>query len=233
MQLWSSTTRTSLLERLKENLPVQVFERRGMYNWGENVQECTLAFMVTAFGPVSNRNLSETDAALTKDNQPALFHEFNTWRVTDLPNRLVRDMGSSEVLHAPIIIREVGLDGHTDQLRYTEDKVHLTETILDKIFEINPGATIFLYASEFEAHHIVVWLSHRPRYHQRVVVLFYSFRYFGGDYVMEWVEKSQPARDLRQTIAPNKCFPSSTILAPARFTLFSIIPANALGGHRH
>jgi hypothetical protein len=200
-QVLAQHSAKNLLERLRETLPLQVWEHRGMYSWGAGIQECTLGSMITALGPVGQRNLSEFDAALTKDLQPAPFHEFNTWRVTELPDRLIRDMASSEVEGARIIIREVGPDGHTERYRRTEDTVVLTETALDKIFAINPEATIFLDAREFEAHLIVAWLSHRPRYHNRIVVLLYSFKYFDGDHFVEWVEKAEPAANWRETVA--------------------------------
>ncbi|GAJ95539.1 hypothetical protein RRH01S_12_00960 [Rhizobium rhizogenes NBRC 13257] len=191
----------NLLNKLKEDLPLQVFEHRGMYNWGEDVQECTETSLLTALGEAGKRNLSELDAALTSDNVPAVFHEFNPWRVTTLPDRLVRDLHSSQIRNATVIIRDVELGKHSHTYTVTKDVVPFVEPLLDKVFKVNPNATIFLDGREFEAHIIAAWLSHRPRYHQRVILLFYSFRYGGGEAFVDAVQQEKPALNWRETVA--------------------------------
>nr|BAB16129.1 riorf10 [Rhizobium rhizogenes] len=80
----------NLLERLEETLPLQVIEHRGMYNLGKRVQECTETSLLAALGEIGRRNLSELDAALSSDDVPIASHDFNLWRVSALPDQLVR-----------------------------------------------------------------------------------------------------------------------------------------------
>nr|WML69206.1 agrocinopine synthase [Agrobacterium sp.] [Nicotiana noctiflora] len=172
-----------------------------MYNWGEGVQECTKTSLLTALGNAGKRNLSELDIALTSDSVPTAFHEFNPWRVTLLPDTSVRALHSSQIENATVIIRDVELGKHSQTYTTTKDTVPFIEPLLDKIFETNPNATIFLDGREFEAHIIVAWLSHRPRFHQRDALLFYSFRYSDGEAFVDAVREEGPALNWRKTVA--------------------------------
>jgi len=153
------------------------------------VQECTNTSLLTALGEVGKRNLLELDVVLTSDKVPVVFHEFNPWRVTILSDTLVRDLHSSQIKNAIMIIRDVKLGKHSQTYTCMKDVVPFVEPLLDKVFEVNPNATIFLDGREFEAHISTAWLSHRPKYHQRVILLFYSFRYSGGEAFVDAVEQ--------------------------------------------
>ncbi|KEA04447.1 hypothetical protein QOV31_005242 (plasmid) [Agrobacterium fabrum] len=190
-----------LLEHLEEPLPLQVIEHRGMYNLGKGIQECTETSLLTALGEVGRRNLSELDAALTGDDVPIVSHDFNTWRVSTLPDKLVREFHSADVRDTPIIVREVSHGELTDLSTITKDTVPFLEPLLDKASEVNPGATIFLDGREFEAHIIAAWLSRRPKYRQRVVLLFYTFKYASGEAFVDGVREASPATDWRETVA--------------------------------
>ncbi|MGV1963862.1 MULTISPECIES: glycerophosphodiester phosphodiesterase family protein [Rhizobium] len=190
----------NLLQRLHEPLPLQVIEHRGMYNLGKGVQECTETSILTALGE-GNRNLCELDVALTRDNMPIVSHEFNLWRVTTLPDKPIREMPYREIENVPVIIREISEGRISDSYVVTNDFVPFLEPLLDNVFKVNPVATVFLDGRQFEAHIITAWLSHRPRYHQRVVLLFYTFKYSDGDSFVDAVKGADPAPDWRQTIA--------------------------------
>lgn len=72
---------------------------------------------------------------------------------------------------------------------------------MDKAFSQNCRATIFLDSHEFEAHIIAAWLSHRPRYYQKVILVFYPFRYSGGDHFVRMIEQANPAPGWRKEVA--------------------------------
>ncbi|ASP89596.1 agrocinopine synthase (plasmid) [Sinorhizobium meliloti] len=172
-----------------------------MYDLGKGVQECTRTSVVAALGPAGKRNLTELDIALTCDNVPAAFHEFNPWRVSLLPDTLVRNLHSNEVQGAQVIIRDFVRGKHSETYTQTDDVIELIEPLLDHAFEVNPCATIFLDGREFEAHIITSWLSHRTKYHQRVILLFYTFKYANGKAFAEAVEQENPALSWRKTVA--------------------------------
>ncbi|NEK20670.1 agrocinopine synthase [Rhizobium leguminosarum] len=172
-----------------------------MYDLGKGVQECTRTSLLAALGPVGKRNLTELDVALTSDNVPAAFHEFNPWRVSLLQDTLVRDLRSNEIQGAPVIIRDFERGKHTGTYTRTDDVVELIEPLLDEVFKVNPCATVFLDGREFEAHIITSWLSHRTKYRQRVILLFYTFKYADGKAFAEAVEQEAPALNWRETVA--------------------------------
>nr|QEG97126.1 hypothetical protein AgrTiCFBP2178_00001 [Agrobacterium tumefaciens] len=190
-----------LLERLEEQLPLQVIEHRGMYNLGKGVQECTETSLLTALGGMERRNLSELDTTLTSDNLPVVSHDFNTWRISTLPDRLIRELHSADVKNIPVIIREVSNGEITESYTVTNDIIPFLEPLLDKVFDVNPGATFFLDGRDFEAHIITAWLSRRPKYRQRVVLLFYTFEYSSGEAFFDAVKQVSPEPDWRETVA--------------------------------
>lgn len=190
-----------LLERLEENLPLQVIEHRGMFNLGNRIQECTASSLLAALGQ-GGRNLSELDVCLTSDNIPVVSHDLNTWRVSEkLGDNFFNEIHSSDINNVPVIIREVSNGIIQDRYRETIDHIPLLDEILGKVFSANPDATIFLDGRNYEAHVIVAWLSHRPVYHQRAVVLFYTFEYPDGGAFVDAVLTAQPASDWRKSIA--------------------------------
>ncbi|QCL77583.1 agrocinopine synthase (plasmid) [Agrobacterium tumefaciens] len=190
-----------LLERLEENLALQVIEHRGMFNLGKRIQECTASSLLTALCK-GGRNLSELDVCLTLDNVPIVSHDLNTWRVSEnLGDKLFNKIHSSAIKDVPVIIREVSNGVIQDQYLETVDHIPFLDELLRKVFSANPDATIFLDGRNYEAHVIVAWLSHRPEYHQRVVVLFYTFEYLNGAAFVDAILKAQPASDWRKSIA--------------------------------
>lgn len=118
-----------LLERLEEQLPLQVIEHRGMYNLGKGVQECTETSLLTALGGMERRNLSELDTTLTSDNLPVVSHDFNTWRISTLPDRLIRELHSADVKNIPVIIREVSNGEITESYTVTNDIIPFLEPL--------------------------------------------------------------------------------------------------------
>ncbi|NTF91493.1 agrocinopine synthase [Agrobacterium rhizogenes] len=172
-----------------------------MFNLGKGVQECTKTSLLTAVGKFGQRNLVELDAALTSDDLPIASHDFNLWRVTSQIDKLVREMHSQDVLNAPVIIREVLNAKISNCHSVTNDRVMSVEQLMDKAFSQNSSATIFLDCREFEAHIIVAWLSHRPRYYQKVILVFYTFRYHDGDHFVRMIEQANPAPGWRKVVA--------------------------------
>ncbi|NSZ77413.1 agrocinopine synthase [Agrobacterium tumefaciens] len=190
-----------LLERLEEDLPLQVIEHRGMFNLGKRIQECTASSLLAALGQ-GGRNLSELDVCLTSDNVAIVSHDLNTWRVSEkLGDKLFNEIHSSKIKDVPVIIREVSNGIIQDKYLETIDHIPLLTEIFSKVFLANPDATIFLDGRNYEAHVIVAWLSHRPKYHQRVVVLFYTFEYPHGGAFVDAVLNAQPASAWRKSIA--------------------------------
>ncbi|WP_333722902.1 agrocinopine synthase [Agrobacterium tumefaciens] len=172
-----------------------------MFNLGKRVQECTETSLLTALGGEGGRNLTELDVCLTLDNVPIVSHDLNTWRISTLTDRLFREIHSSDIDKVPVIIREVSKGEILEQHRVTVDFIPFLKNALERIFSTNPDSTIFLDGRNHEAHVLVAWLSHRRQYHQRVVLLFYTFEYLDGDAFVDAVVKAQPAPDWRKSIA--------------------------------
>ncbi|PON34802.1 hypothetical protein PanWU01x14_341490 [Parasponia andersonii] len=71
-------------------------------------------------------------------------------------------------------------DSLIDKFTTTDEKVVRLKTLLDSAFEVNKHATVRIDAHEKHAAPLVAWLSHKPIYHDRTVVIFYTYGYNSG-----------------------------------------------------
>nr|GMD61696.1 agrocinopine synthase [Ipomoea batatas]GMD64788.1 agrocinopine synthase [Ipomoea batatas] len=189
-----------LLERLGENLPLQVIEHRGMFNMGQGVQECTKSSLLAALGG-GGRNLTELDVCLTSDRVPIVSHDLNSWRISSMDDKLFSEIDSSHLKDVPVIIREVSNGEILEKYRRTPDCIPFLESALESVFSVNPDATVFLDGRNYEAHLIVAWLSHRSQFHLKIVLIFYTFGYLSGDAFVQAVVNANAAPGWRKMIA--------------------------------
>nr|GMD64783.1 agrocinopine synthase [Ipomoea batatas] len=189
-----------LLERLGENLPLQVIEHRGMFNLGQGVQECTKSSLFAALGG-GGRNLTELDVCLTSDRVPIVSHDLNSWRISSMDDKLFSEIDSSHLKDVPVIIREVSNGEILEKYRRTPDCIPFLESALESVFSVNPNATVFLDGRNYEAHLIVAWQSHRPQFHMKIILIFYTFGYLSGDAFVQAVVNANAAPGWRKMIA--------------------------------
>ncbi|MCM2452797.1 agrocinopine synthase [Agrobacterium vitis] len=172
-----------------------------MYNLGKGIQECTETSLLSAVDKLGKRNLVELDAALCADEVPIASHDLSLWRIADVPRKPIREFHSTEVVGKTVVIREVLNANVSDSYVATGDTIQTVDYLLERVFQENDGATVFLDCREFEAHIVAAQLSHRPRYHQKVVITFYTFKYASGEHLVESIEKANPATGWRTTVA--------------------------------
>lgn len=191
-------SKPDLLLNWDDETPLQVVFHRGLYDQGAEVQEDSLSSLRIA---LQTGNLVEIDIAITRDGHPIIAHELNTYRVTQLEDKLWSELYLHEIEDTPLIIRGYQGEDFTSTYRVTNDTVVTLATYLEVAFEVNPHATVLLDAREYHGHIIVDWLTHRPQYRDRVAVLFYSFKYRSGHAFAQAVDTSGATRNWRSTVA--------------------------------
>jgi hypothetical protein len=197
-QVIKEHSRPNLLKSWEFGAPLQVIFHRGLYDYEHGWQENSLSALRRA---LLTGNLVETDIVFTADGHPLIAHDFNSYRTTWLDERNWDQFMLDEVEHTPLLIRDVVSGKITSSYTVTSDTVVTLETYLRVAFETNPEATVFLDCHDFHAHRIVKWLSQRPHFRDKVVVLFYSFKYRSGEAFARAVDEEGTASNWRSEIA--------------------------------
>ncbi|WP_280174108.1 glycerophosphodiester phosphodiesterase family protein [Agrobacterium tumefaciens] len=173
---------------------------RGFYNYGGGIQENSVSAMIAA---LRNGSTIEIDVKLTR-NGPIVVHDFGSYRVTNLSglgqDRLWSACNLEDVVGTPLIIREVEKGKFTEDFTVTGDTIVSLEDFLDIAFDVNPNATIFADTNERQTAEIAAWFSHRPRYLNRIVVMFYSFQYPTGISLAEAIDDANADSNWRSTV---------------------------------
>lgn len=197
----------NLLEKLHLDLPLQVAEHRGRFNLGKGEQECSMPGMRNAVAKTSeyHSNFMEADMSFSFDKVPFVLHEFNLYRTCEIDQQ-IQHMHSDEVKKYELLVRETRGRRHSKTMfRKTGEKIPTCEEYFNGAIAENPGVTILADARDAEAGLAVAWLSHRPKFHQNVALLFYSFQIQNVEEFIKLVEASDPAPDWRKTVALIPC----------------------------
>lgn len=197
----------SLLTKLHLDLPLQVAEHRGRFNLGKGEQECSMPGMRNAVSmkSVFHSNFMEADMSFSFDKVPFVLHEFNLYRTCEIDAQ-IQHMHSDDVKKYELLIRETRGRRHSKKsVRRTGEHIPTCEEYFDGAIEDNPGVTILADARDAEAGLAVAWLSHRPKYHQNVALLLYSFQIQNVDEFVKLVNAANPAPDWRATVALIPC----------------------------
>lgn len=142
-------------------------------------------------------NMAEIDIVPTRDGDFIVAHDFTTIRTTLLGSRLWSEMSTEEAVGTPLLVPDL----RGNSLAFTRESVVTLETLLMKAFETNPKATIWIDAHEKHTALLVAWLSQRQIYHNRTVVIFYTFGYDHGEEFAITVEQAGATANWRETIA--------------------------------
>lgn len=152
---------------------------------------------------LQNGNTIEIDVKLTR-NGPIVVHDFGKYRVTNLSDpgqdRPWSQHNLEDVVGTPLIIREVENGKFTEKFKVTGDTIVSLQDYLDIAFNLNPNATIFVDTNERQTAEIVAWFSHRPRYLNRIVVMFYSFQYPTGILLADAIDEAGADRNWRSAV---------------------------------
>ncbi|KXN81725.1 hypothetical protein AN958_03788 [Leucoagaricus sp. SymC.cos] len=188
----------SLLTNWKPRMKLVIASHRGQFNTGGSIPENTPASFLMAIK--LGFHILEINIVFSKDNHLILGHNWNTQCTTLLPNQPWNTLLHKEIEGADIINCEVDIGQFKETFVVTDQKVTVLDCLLPQ-FAPYPEVTTFLDCCEDDGAKATAWVSHRPQYHENLIVQFYPYQHHDGFKFIKDVTQHNPATDWKKKVA--------------------------------